>query len=331
MRYWQFRIVGCISSGLVTLASGCGGGGGQTTIGALGGDPVVSTLTASIGPIHLMPGDESTKCITMRLANAEPAYVRRFSTLLGAGSHHMVLYRSTETAESLTPKDCPGFSGVIQGQAPLFIAQQAHVELALPKDEHGVPVGLEIEAKQMVTVEAHVIDSTMNPIDVTASIQVDTVPLSSAIVKTDLVLAGTISIDIPPNGEFDSGVKFQPLPADSKVFALTTHQHRLGTDMKIWYASGPKDTQDLLIDSPLWNEPKFAVLDTPLSFPAASGQNVSDRGFTYDCRWKNPTAKAVTFGESFYDEMCFLFAYYYPSQGFEYCFDGDCHSPNPAH
>jgi hypothetical protein len=32
----------------------------------------------------------------------------------------------------------------------------------------------------------------------------------------------------------------------------------------------------------------------------------------------------VKFGESFNDEMCFLWQYYYPSQGFQLCVDGFC-------
>ena len=47
-------------------------------------------------------------------------------------------------------------------------------------------------------------------------------------------------------------------------------------------------------------------------------------GLAYQCAWNNTTDKAVGFGEGFNEEMCFLWAYYYPSKGFDICFDNLC-------
>src|SRR5262249_38125829 len=160
-----------------------------------------------IGPVHVMPGEEHTECITMNLKNAEGAFIRRFQAKLLEGSHHMILYRSKETKENLTPTKCAGFSGVLQGEAPLFIAQQGKTELELPKDESGTPVGLEIAANQMVSVEMHFLDATTAPIDVEGEITIDTIPLSAKVTKSDLVLFGTTDIKVPANGEYDTGVK----------------------------------------------------------------------------------------------------------------------------
>src|SRR4051812_28302571 len=66
-------------------------------------------LAASIGPIHLNPGEEKTMCVVVRLNNETPRYVRRVSAHLGSASHHLIAYRSTQTAEQTTPVVCQGF------------------------------------------------------------------------------------------------------------------------------------------------------------------------------------------------------------------------------
>ena len=42
-------------------------------------------------------------------------------------------------------------------------------------------------------------------------------------------------------------------------------------------------------------------------------------GFDFECKWTNTGSTAVKFGESANDEMCFFWAYYYPSQGAKVC------------
>jgi hypothetical protein len=46
----------------------------------------------------------------------------------------------------------------------------------------------------------------------------------------------------------------------------------------------------------------------------------SGGGFDFTCKYFNTNASAVKFGESANDEMCFFWAYYYPSQGAHVCF-----------
>src|SRR5262249_8989309 len=130
----------------------------------------VNTIETGIGPISAKPGDEDTQCITINLKNPEGAFVRRFRTELGEGSHHMILYTTNATTESPVPQKCGPLSGVFPGGAgvrPVFIAQQAKSDLVFPTDENGVPVGLEIKPNQMVRIEMHFIDTTSNPLPVT--------------------------------------------------------------------------------------------------------------------------------------------------------------------
>jgi len=316
------------TTGATSTSGGAGGSAATSTSSAStgsGGSPFdaggpVTTYTTGEGPIALMPGEEQTNCITIHLGNTEAGYVRRVVADLDPGSHHMIVYKSSDTTESPTPTKCYGLEGILEGQHPFFIAQQAHAELDWPNDENGNPVGFEIEANQMVHIEFHTINTTQSPLMVTGKAEIDTIPLDTPnIVKSDLAFWGTKNIDIPPNGSFDTGVQYQYGIPGTKSFAVTTHQHHLGTQMQVWYASSETDTSDRIANGLSWSDPPLNLLVPPIDFPADGTKLL-----TYDCHWENPTTNEVKFGESFNDEMCFVWHYYYPSQGFQACIDHVC-------
>jgi hypothetical protein len=61
-----------------------------------------------------------------------------------------------------------------------------------------------------------------------------------------------------------------------------------------------------------WGEPATVKLDPPVTIPA-------NGGFRFTCNYDNKGNTDVKFGESANDEMCFFWAYYYPSKGAFVC------------
>jgi hypothetical protein len=322
----------CVTSSALIAMAGCSGttsqagstGGGTTTTAsgtttAFDAGAMVTSYQTGLGPVALMPGQEQTNCIVVHLGNAEGGYVRRFRADLTPGSHHMIVYASSDTTESPTPTPCQALAGILMGEHPVFIAQQAQAELVFPSAADGTPVAFQLAANQMVKIELHAINTTQAPLMVAGSAYLDTVPLSTKVTVSDLAFWGTKRINIPANGSYDTGVKYQAAIPGTKSFAVTTHQHHLGTEMRVWYSTGATDTSDLVADGTDWNNPPLVMLAPPLDVPSDGS-----KGFAYDCHWVNTTASPVKFGESYYDEMCFLWHYYYPSQGFQMCLDGLC-------
>jgi hypothetical protein len=298
------------TTGTGTGTSGTGGGSNFDAGGA------VTSYTTSIGPIALDPGVEETNCITIPLNNAEGGWVRRSRADLSEGSHHMIVYTSSATTPSPTPTPCQSLGGILTGQHPVFIAQQPTATLEFPSDETNTPVGFQIAPNQMLTLEFHTINTTQAALMVTGKAYIDTIPLATTVTASDLAFWGTEQISIPAQGTFDTGVLFQAAIPGTHSFAVTTHQHHLGTEMKVWYSTGVTDTSDMVADGKDWSNPPLVMLSPALDFPAGAG-----KGFAYECAWNNPTSSVVNFGESFNDEMCFLWHYYYPSQGFQICAD----------
>lgn len=269
--------------------------------------PPVSTLSASVGPIPLSADEETTVCITMRLSNPDPVYIPRITVALAPGSHHLVVYRSTATTESLTPTPCTAFQGILMGAAvPLMISEKPADDLTFPEG-----VALKIDAHQMIELEAHYINASANEIQGSGSVTFETVPVTTEnVIESDLAFWGTLNVIVPP-GIQSNGPLFAAGLAGTHGFALTTHQHRLGSDFKIWYANSASDTNHTPVaDTTDWANPPLYRLSPELDFDGT-------KGLAYQCTWNNTTGQLVTFGESALQEMCFLWMYYYPSHGFD--------------
>jgi hypothetical protein len=91
---------------------------------------------------------------------------------------------------------------------------------------------------------------------------------------------------------------------------LTGHQHKLGTGFTIELASSALDTGSPLYKNLDWAEPPLTIFNPPIA-PSAG------QGLRFTCTYNNTTPGIVTFGEGADQEMCFLWAYYYPDQGFD--------------
>src|SRR5688572_21723752 len=100
---------------------------GDDSVGDDGGDDDSFTLT--FGPVSVEPGQEDTRCATLRLGNSGPVKINRFHNTLSTGSHHFIVYRdNAATAETPTPEPCTPFAGTLNpnGDAsPLMITQRA--------------------------------------------------------------------------------------------------------------------------------------------------------------------------------------------------------------
>jgi hypothetical protein len=325
-------VAGCSSD--LDLGTGSGAGGaGATSSGpgstSSGGGPdagvKLTTIAKTIGLITAESGGEGTKCITVNLNNPEGLYALRFRSDLSTGTHHLIAYTSNQTVEAPDPKNCEPFSGILTGEHPIFIAQQPQAQLVFPTDDDGTPVGFELKPNQMIKLEMHYFNTSDFPLDIMGKVSFDTVPLSTSVTKSDLAFWGTTKINIPANSAGETPVLFQRALAGTKTFALTTHQHHLGTQMQVWYAEGVSDpNKKEVANGQNWADPPLELFSPPLDFPENGGSSLSSKGLAFQCKWNNTTPNTVYFGEGYNDEMCFTWQYYFPSQGFQLCLDGTC-------
>ena len=277
-------------------------------------------LEVTIGPLLLAPGKERTVCRIVRLSNAAEIDVLRIDAKLLPGSHHLIFYKSSETVEKPAPYDCPpldiGFSGGNTKAIPLYIAET--------QNDNGLPLpsgtAFHLAAGQMVKVEAHYLNASTQPIMAMGTVKLTTSRPGdpTKYIPADIMFCGSVfelsSRGIPAKSMSALAPGFfkpQNVVPGIKVFGLTAHQHKRGTQMTISKSTSAQDEGTLLVDGQPWDNEPFITYDDNhlLTF---SGEE----GLRWQCRYNNPDNFVVKFGESAEsDEMCFLWAYYYPSAG----------------
>lgn len=271
------------------------------------------SFTTSWGPYDVAAGIEDTKCMIRRLNNEREIRVGKISNTLGTISHHFIVYKIAEGEESAEPFDCQPFADVLNPSkgAPLMVTQKSEEILQLPKG-----VAFTFEPNQLVRLELHFLNAT----DVTQTVQVDsiftTVAESAFEHEADFLFIGNPDVNLLP-GTTTLGPVYLPLPADlegTNIFGITGHTHQWGTDVRVGYQVGESGTPSMLYDVTnfSWEEPETIMLEPFQKIEANSG-------FSFECSWDNQSGKKIKFGEGVNDEMCFFWAYYYPSKGARVC------------
>ncbi len=273
------------------------------------------------GPITVPPGKEDTQCVNLRLSNTTAIKVHQMRNLLSDGSHHLIVYKDDdpETVESTTPESCTPFTGALNLSgmvAPVMITQKAEDALTLPDG-----VAYTFAPNQMIRIEMHFINSSDAPLEVSATSEFYAVPESEIDHEANILFIGTPDINIPAGAMMDVQAYFTPSRASldlsgAKLFAITGHTHKHGRNVTISTATsagGPRTS--VYAPSPFeWSEPETTVHRPEFTLPAGL-----QAGFDIKCSYHNTSSETVRFGESANDEMCFFWAYYYPSKGSHVC------------
>ncbi|HRE91144.1 MAG TPA: hypothetical protein PK095_18625 [Myxococcota bacterium] len=274
--------------------------------------PVVTTSTTGLGGWTMSSGQEATKCVVKRLDNPDVLWVSQVRTQLSSGSHHLIVYKSDETVERPTPFDCDPFVETLKGQTfPLMITQIRQETLSFPNG-----VAFRFEPNQMIRLEAHYLNYFPNDITAEAQVHFDGIAESDVVSEANLLFYGNPDISIPANQTFTTPKRHLSVLPGTRVFAITGHTHAYGTDVSISVANNLNDPGQSIYppegEPYLWDEPPVSYFDPPLFFENGGG-------FNYTCSWNNTSNRRLGFGESANQEMCFFWAYYYPSQGYRLC------------
>lgn len=269
-----------------------------------------TSYALTLGSWTMQPSQETTRCVVKRLGNTGTIRVDQIRTNLSRGSHHFIVYKSADTVEQTEPFPCTPFSETLGGQTvPLMISQIREETLTLPEG-----VAFELAPNQMIRLEAHYLNYFPEPIETGAEVVFE-VADSSATELADFMFYGTTQVYIPAGQSVTTPWKFHSVPAGVKVFGLTGHTHALGTNVEIEKSSARTSAGEALYPpegQPFdWAEAPVAMFSPPLQF--------AGDGFRFRCSWTNTTERDVHFGESANQEMCFFWAYYYPSQGYRLC------------
>jgi len=293
--------------------NGSGGGGGNGGSSSTGVGPTTS-YTVTFDPVAVPPGTERTQCIVKRLGNDDMIRVHQIHNVLPNGSHHLIVYRTNDTEEKLAPYDCQPFADTLDPSkgSPVMITQKHDETLTLPDN-----VAFTMQPGQMVRLEMHYINATFEELQIGATSTFITMPEADFKDEADFLFIGNPDIKIAAHSTATLGPTFMKVPDTFngvKFFGITGHTHQWGTNVTVAKADAQTGPDTSVYDVPnwLWSEPPTVYHDPPFEVPAGGG-------FRFTCSWDNKSASQVGFGESANDEMCFFWAYYYPSKGSFVC------------
>jgi hypothetical protein len=303
------------------------GGCGSSAPGGSGpdGNPGGQVYRLVWGPVEVGPFQEDTRCLTVPLGNDIPVKIDRIRNTLGASSHHFIVYRVNDGDIGATPTPCVPFVDTLDptAGAPLMITQRAEETLALPEG-----VAFALAADQLVRLEVHYVNPTPTPITVEAVTELHAMPDAEFRHEADFLFIGNPDIQLPSRPDVQQlGPTWFPVRSSLdgvEVFAITGHTHKLGVDVEVEVASGSDQPGTKVYDpvSFSWSEPETIFHDPPFTIPSGGG-------FRFTCQWINETGRFVDFGESADDEMCFFWAYYYPSRGSKVCVHSELYTQEP--
>ncbi|MGB5701584.1 MAG: hypothetical protein WBM48_02090, partial [Polyangiales bacterium] len=291
-----------------------GAGGGAGTGGRAGSGGMAEAFSVKWGPVEVAATTESTQCVMKRLGNTEPISVHEIHNVLGATSHHFIVYRVNDTVERPEPYPCSPFTDTLN-DPPLIITQRSDDRLTLPDG-----VAYTIPPNQMLRLELHYINPGVAPQMAEATSTFMRMPTEDVENEADIMFLGDTNISIPPMSEATLGPTFLQLPSrfnGVSYFAITGHEHQWGTDVYVEVTEDAGTPGTPVYDIPLfhWDEPETVTYEPPFTVPDGGG-------FKLTCEWNNLSDQRVSFGTSVDDEMCFIWAYYFPSRGPLVCANG---------
>jgi hypothetical protein len=263
--------------------------------------------------VTLAPSQETTLCVTLSLSNPTPRMLRRIHSTIANGSHHLIAYRvSAGTPLQSTPTPCQPFADILGGASPVLIAESAEAEVVYPAG-----VGLPIAANQRIKLEEHFINAGDTTLHSTGSVELDLAEPDPSLVEANLLFWGPQKFAIGSHSRGSADL-FHLVEPGVKIFALTTHEHHFGTLATIEQAATATGAGTELYRNADWEHPPLKTFSPPLVYDGSQGLRIH-------CEWFNTSDNIVPAGLSAVtNEMCFFWAYYYPSTGFQQCSEDGC-------
>lgn len=287
---------------------GCGGGAadddGATPDGALGPDASVdgsipTGYTRLIGRTWALAAGQPDTYRCVRITVAQDTYITAFQAQAPLGTHHTVL--SVRDGQPNTDGEYDCAAGSLDMNM-LYASGVGTDAFALPAG-----VGLRVKAGQQLNLNLHLFNASDQPISGESAILVKAQPTPPPMLA-EMVFAGTFAINVPAGATRTvNGGCTLPGGVHQQLFALWPHMHQYATHQKVELIKAGATTT--LLDSAYAFAEQSYYRQEPVI--AVDG---GDR-IAVACTYTNTSGRAITFGDSSNQEMCFTGMYLYPARG----------------
>jgi hypothetical protein len=282
-----------------------------------------------VGPV-LQPGQEVEGCMWTEAPNPEEFAVGSWEYFINPGSHHFAVWQHEnggppplgvfEAGDIAcfrhgAPTDGRSMSG--SPEAPYYV------------DAYPPGIGRVLAPHELIGMNPHYFNEFDVPVQVEGWINMH--PVIGGLqhpVETLFSGAGNFegqtaySINVPPFATGSLRLRMvNTLGVPMKIFHVSSHQHQRGTHFTAWTSNGTK-----IFENYDWAHPAILTFEDDAPFVLAPNDYLD-----YQCEWDNGVTrpvrrcgesaadtnctpgdpKAVTFGLTAQDEMCYLVGFYY--------------------
>ncbi len=291
--------------------SGSGSGSGSNV------DPPERGFQIVTPDITIEAHQEITYCYYFKIPTTETYTVKKWSSVMTDGSHHMILFTLPSLSQpegTVTADNCDLIGGGGIGNVPTWIysAQTPTAELPLPSDDgSGKPVGMDITAGQAAVVQMHYNNTGDAPLVAHVTINAEAYEAGVATTKTFAYVTYDADIEIDSNGIPHKETLDCNIPQTSKVWLMSTHAHRHAVHTEV------RDGSNVVFESDDWEHPGAAkFMDAPF-------RTFSSGKVTAECTYVNNDGQVVRDGDSAQtEEMCMAAGYYFPATKPTICYNG---------
>ena len=261
--------------------------------GTGGGAPVEPQWELLIeGDWQLPQGVEGYQCVRKTLT--EDLYIAGFRAQAPPGTHHTVLGVSTSGGAD-GQSDC---NAATLGTKMLFGSGVGTDTYELPEG-----VALHVRAGEQLLLNLHLFNAGDQAITGSSGTLIRTVDVDDVVHVADNILAGPMSLSIPPGNVTQSGRC--TMSHDVTLISVFPHMHQLGIHMTATaHSSIAGDV--VLHDGPY-------DFDRQTIHPIEAIELRAGDTIDIECRYDNYTDSTVRFGDSSLAEMCFLGLFRYPA------------------
>ena len=251
---------------------------------------------------QLAAGSEGYRCQTLTIP--EDVYIVAFNPISPTGTHHATFGISSEANEPDQVVKC----GVGAGGERRLHGSGAGSEMIEMREGVAMP----LRKGEQVLMNLHLFNPSEATISGRSGMWVMTIPADQVEHEAEAVLAGPLTLTIPPGRSVQTGGC--TIRSDVTLYGVGPHLHQLGVHVRVT-ADTAGSTVEVYEGDYDFLEQRFYHVD-PLALKAGDRVNV-------ECMYDNDTARTVSWGDSSLDEMCFASMGIYPAGGYGGipCFD----------
>ena len=291
----------------VLLANGCGSSTKADDAAPAVVQPGTKTVgfKFSTGKFEIPPGD-SFECFYTDTITQKQLNVQSATALQGKGGHHITVYY-TDQKVPVGHHKCDNIEMVGFHQIA-GAAEGKEGVIGLP-DGYATRVP---EGKQLI-IQSHYIRTEDGPLTVEDTVELNTLETADVKSFANSFVMNDGSFQVPPRST-NKSVSECVVPRDFDLLLMLGHMHELGSHYKMELVDESGKSKQIYYETdwdPIFaSHPPFTTYDPAKPLHLAKGSRIRQT-----CEWKNSGDTMAAFPR----EMCVMFSYYIPDDGFIVC------------